>query len=311
MAEAAAVTGAAGAALERALRHEQRLVEQALRAALRGERGVPARLRQAMAHSLLGGGKRMRPVLLLWAYDAAAARRRPAVARARALEAAVGLEMIHTYSLIHDDLPAMDDDVLRRGRPTCHVAYGEATAILAGDGLQARGFGLLAAGGGARGGALVARVAAAVGPAGMVGGQQADLDAEGRPVTAADVRRIHLGKTARLLAAALAGGAELGGATARTVAAVEAAGLELGLAFQGADDLLDVTGTAAELGKSAGKDQAAGKATWVRLEGLEAARRRTGRHGTAGLDGLRRALPPGPGRERLLALGARMWQRDR
>ncbi len=300
-----------GGVLERELKREQRLVESALRAALRGEPGVPARLRQAMAHSLLGGGKRLRPVLLLWAYDAVATRRRPVVGRDQALVAAVGLEMIHTYSLIHDDLPAMDDDVLRRGRPTCHVVFGEATAILAGDGLQARGFGLLAAGGGPRGGALVARVAAAVGPAGMVGGQQADLEAEGRAVRAADVRRIHLGKTARLLAAALAGGAELGGATVRTVAAVEEAGRELGLAFQGADDLLDVTGTAADLGKTAGKDQAAGKATWVRLEGLEAARRRTGRHGAAGLDGLRGALPPGPARERLLALAARMWQRDR
>jgi len=125
------------------------------------------------------------------------------------------------------------------------------------------------------------------------------------------VRRIHLGKTARLLAAALAAGAELGGATPRTLAAVEAAGLQLGLAFQGADDLLDVTGTATALGKTAGKDVAAGKATWVRLEGIEAAGRRTARHGTAGLAGLRRALPAGPARERLLALGARMWQRDR
>jgi geranylgeranyl diphosphate synthase type II len=302
---------AAGAALEQELRRERRLVERALRDALRGEPGVPRRLRLAMAHSLLGGGKRLRPVLLLWAYDAVAARRRPSVGRDRALLAAAGLEMLHTYSLIHDDLPAMDDDVLRRGRPTCHVVYGEATAILAGDGLQARGFGLLAAGGGPRGGSLVARVAAAVGPGGMVGGQQADLEAEGCEVTAADVRRIHLGKTARLLAAALAGGAELGGATPRTLAAVEAAGLRLGLAFQGADDLLDVTGTAAALGKTARKDLAAGKATWVRLEGIEAAGRRTARHGTAGLDGLRRALPAGPARERLLALGARMWQRDR
>ncbi len=297
--------------LERELRRERRLVERALRAALREERGVPARLREAMAHSLLGGGKRLRPILLLWAYDAVASRRRPPVGRDGALRAAAGLEMLHTYSLIHDDLPAMDDDVLRRGRPTCHVAFGEATAILAGDGLQARGFGLLAEGGGARGARLVARVAAAVGPAGMVGGQQADLEAEGRAATGADVRRIHLGKTARLLAAALAGGAELGGATPGAVAAVEAAGLQLGLAFQGADDLLDVTGTAAALGKSAGKDQAAGKATWVGLEGIEAATRRAARQGTAGLEGLRRALPPGPARERLLALGVRMWQRDR
>ncbi|MBK8166227.1 MAG: polyprenyl synthetase family protein [bacterium] len=299
------------ATLEQVLRRDRRLVERALKVALRGEPGVPQRLRLAMAHSLLGGGKRLRPVLLLWTYDAVAARRRPPVGRDGALVAAAGLEMLHTYSLIHDDLPAMDDDVLRRGRPTCHVVFGEATAILAGDGLQARGFGLLAEGGGPRGGALVARVAAAVGPAGMVGGQQADLEAEGRDVTATDVRRIHLGKTARLVAAALAVGAELGGATPRRVTAVEAAGLQLGLAFQGADDLLDVTGTAAALGKTAGKDQDAGKATWVRLEGFDAARRRTAKLGAAGLDGLRHELPPGPARERLLALGTRMWQRDR
>jgi geranylgeranyl pyrophosphate synthase len=299
------------AALARDLRREQKAFATALAGELRSGRGVPPRLRQAMAHSLLGGGKRLRPVLLLWTYDAVAERRRPVVARTGALRAAAGLEMIHTYSLIHDDLPAMDDDVLRRGQPTCHVVFGEATAILAGDGLQARGFELLALGGGPAGGSVVGRVAAAVGPGGMVGGQQADLEAEGRPVTAAMVRAIHLGKTARLLAAALATGAHLGGATPRTVAAVEAAGLRLGLAFQGADDLLDVTGTAGELGKTAGKDAAAGKATWVRVEGLDAARRRTRRLGEQGLTDLRAALPAGPARERLLALGAMMWRRDR
>jgi geranylgeranyl pyrophosphate synthase len=298
-------------ALARDLLREQKAFETALAGELRAGRGVPPRLRQAMAHSLLGGGKRLRPVLLLWTYDAVAERRRPVVARTGALRAAAGLEMIHTYSLIHDDLPAMDDDVLRRGQPTCHVVFGEATAILAGDGLQARGFELLALGGGPAGGSVVGRVAAAVGPGGMVGGQQADLEAEGRPVTAAMVRAIHLGKTARLLAAALATGAHLGGATPRTVAAVEAAGLRLGLAFQGADDLLDVTGTAGELGKTAGKDAAAGKATWVRVEGLDAARRRTRRLGEQGLTDLRAALPAGPARERLLALGAMMWRRDR
>jgi geranylgeranyl diphosphate synthase, type II len=303
--------GAASADLARALKQEQRAVEAALRAVLRDEPGVPPTLRRAMAHSLLGGGKRLRPVLLLWAYDAVAAKRRPVVGRAAALRAAAGVELLHTYSLIHDDLPAMDDDVLRRGRPTCHVVFGEATAILAGDGLQARGFGVLAAAGGPRAGALVERLAAAVGPAGMVGGQQDDLEAEGRPVTAALVARIHRGKTARLLASALAAGADLGGATPRTVARVEAAGLKLGLAFQGADDLLDVTGTDADLGKTAGKDAAAGKATWIRVEGLAAARRRTERLGRAGVRELGAALPAGPARERLLALGNLMWRRDR
>ncbi len=301
----------AATALARELARERRAVEAELRAVLRGEPGVPPTLRRAMAHSVLGGGKRLRPVLLMWAYDAVAARRRPVVARAAALRAAAGLELLHTYSLIHDDLPAMDDDVLRRGRPTCHVVFGEATAILAGDGLQARAFGVLAAAGGARAGALVARLAAAAGPAGMVGGQQDDLEAEGRPVTAAVVARIHRGKTARLLAAALAAGADLGGATARTVERVEAAGLALGLAFQGADDLLDVTGSDADLGKTAGKDAAAGKATWIRVEGLAAARQRTERLGRAGLRDLEAALPAGPARDRLLDLAALMWRRDR
>lgn len=157
----------------------------------------------------------------------------------------------------------------------------------------------------------MARVAAAVGPAGMVGGavrprsRRSTCDrGDGRPYPS--------GKDgAAPLAAALAAGAELGGATSRTVGLVDGAGLKLGLAFQGADDLLDVEGTAAELGKTAGKDAAAGKATWVRVEGLEAARRRTERLGGQGLDELRRALPAGPARDRLLELGALMWRRDR
>lgn len=298
--------------LQQQLKAERQLVEKELRRLLRTRSGVPERLHQAMRHSLLGGGKRLRPVILLWTYDAVVrGRKRAPVDRDQALQAACALEMLHTYSLIHDDLPAMDDDVLRRGRPTCHVAFDEATAILAGDGLQALGFQTLAEAGGSRAGQLVSLAARAVGPAGMVGGQQEDLDSEGCAVSPAVVRRIHLKKTAALLAAAFACGALLGGGDEATVEGVSGAGKDLGLAFQGADDLLDVTGSAVDLGKTAGKDQAADKATWVRLEGLAAARRRTDRLGKKGLLGLATALRPGPQRQRLIDLGGMMWNRDR
>ncbi|RKZ18828.1 polyprenyl synthetase family protein [bacterium] len=285
-------------------------VDRELRLTLRAQKGVPKRLAQAMAHSVLGGGKRLRPLLMLWAYEAMGGGRRAPVNRSAVMRAACSLEMLHTYSLIHDDLPAMDDDVLRRGRPTCHVAYDEATAILAGDALHALAFGLLADAGGRLGCDLVARVVAAVGPAGMVGGQQDDLEAEGIEVTAALVRRIHLRKTARLIAVSLTGGALLAGAPRHRQEAVEDAGIDLGLAFQGADDILDLTATEDQLGKSVGKDEASGKATWVRVEGLEKARDRTRRYGRRGLRKLDAALPAGPHRDRLLALGSMMWNRD-
>jgi geranylgeranyl pyrophosphate synthase len=265
-----------------------------------------------MAYSLFAGGKRLRPVLLLWCYDAVCKdrRRRARVTRRGAVKAAAALEMLHTYSLIHDDLPAMDDDVLRRGRATCHVAFDEATAILAGDGLQALAFAVL---GGLGGSAahVVAEIATAVGPAGMVGGQHEDLAAERKPVTANDVRQIHRKKTALVIAAALTAGAELAGAGVAARAKIHAAGVDLGLAFQGADDLLDVTGSAEQLGKSAGKDAAVGKATWVRVEGIDRARRRTVRYGKRGQRRLGAALPDSEAAARLLALTAKLWQRDR
>ncbi len=294
--------------LNKALAAERRGIEKALRRHLVRSKNVPGRLRDAMGHSLLSGGKRLRPVLMLWAWDAfdtgAGSNREDAV------KAACGIEMLHTYSLIHDDLPAMDDDVLRRGRPTCHVAFDEATAILAGDGLQALGFTLLAEAGGARAGELVALLGRAVGPGGMVGGQQNDLDAEGSEVTAVHIRRIHKGKTAALIAASLAGGAVLAAASPTVVADLAKAGEDLGLAFQGADDVLDATATSAKLGKTVGKDAAAGKATWVSIEGLSKAADRAHRDGRRGLRRLATVLPEGVPRERLLALGEVMWQRD-
>ncbi|MEZ4389383.1 MAG: polyprenyl synthetase family protein [Candidatus Krumholzibacteriia bacterium] len=290
---------------------DRKLVDGALRRELRAVRGVPPRLRQAMTHSLFGGGKRLRPLLVLWTHDALArGPHRGDASRALALRAGAALEMIHTYSLIHDDLPAMDDDVLRRGRPTCHVAYDEGTAILAGDGLQALAFGVLADLG-PRAAQMVGLVAAASGPAGMVGGQQRDLEAEGQPATARVVERIHAEKTAAMLAVSLALGAVCRGARPARVEGLREAGHWLGLAFQGADDVLDVTASSEVLGKTAGKDDASGKATWVRVEGIERASRRACRYGERGLDLLREQLVPGPESDRLLALCATLWQRKR
>jgi farnesyl diphosphate synthase len=212
--------------------------------------------------------------------------------------------------LIHDDLPAMDDDVLRRGRPTCHVAFNEATAILAGDGLQALAF-LILGQLGENAPFLMQMVARAVGPTGMVGGQQEDLEAEGQPVTAASVTRIHERKTARMVATSIGAGAWLAGVRPQVLARLQEGGKWLGLAFQGADDLLDVTGNAARLGKTAGKDQAAQKATWIRLEGVARARQRTDRYGKRALRLLASCLPSGPLTGRVMTLAEIMWQRDR
>ena len=297
---------------QKEMEKERSVVDRRLGEMLRVEKGIPRRLKSAMGHSLLGGGKRLRPILFLWTWDAVSRRgKKVPVSRAAALSASCALEMLHTYSLIHDDLPAMDDDTLRRGKPTCHVAFDEATAILAGDGLQALAFQLLARHGGTLAGPLIEMLGQDVGPAGMVGGQQADLGAEGQEVTAAIVKKIHLKKTGALLAAAMGGGALLAGADSGFAARLHSVGLQLGLAFQGADDLLDVSATSARLGKSARKDEAAGKATWIRVEGLAKARLRTRRVGQAALRSLEESFPPGRELDRLLFLGTLMWDRDR
>lgn len=294
------------------LKSEKLRVEKELRRLLGLRQGVPARLQAAMKHSLQGGGKRLRPIILLWTWDAfSAGRKNKAVSRDDALIAACALEMIHTYSLIHDDLPAMDDDVLRRGQPTCHVAFDEPTAILAGDALQALAFQWLARAGGHLASPLVDLVAKGVGPAGMVGGQQEDLDSEGQAPTAEAIKSIHLKKTAALLGVSFGAGALLGGGSTNEIEVLEKAGQALGMAFQGADDLLDVTATTEQLGKSAGKDVAAEKVTWVQLEGLEKASKRTRNFGNRGLRLLTENTQSGPEQERLLELGSLMWNRDR
>jgi farnesyl diphosphate synthase/geranylgeranyl diphosphate synthase type II len=228
----------------------------------------PRRLVEATRYALLGGGKRLRPALVLASCEAHGG---DASDGSLAMRFAVALEAIHTYSLVHDDLPAMDDDDLRRGRPTVHKAYDEATAVLVGDGLQSLAFEHLLSGdepGAARLGLLLAHNAYL-----MVEGQARDMAGEGVRLSEPEVMALMSTKTGALLAASVAGGALAAGASAE---AVYPWGLKLGLAFQIADDLLDLTADTATLGKRAGKDAAAGKSTLPALVGIPEARRRAG-----------------------------------
>lgn len=264
-------------------------VEAALETFLSKPPGTPAVVAEAMRYSLLGGGKRLRPLLVLAGAQsvAQALGASEAAARDLAMPAACALEMIHTYSLIHDDLPAMDDDDLRRGRPTSHVVHGEGLAILAGDGLQAEAFHLLAREPQGLHPTLMARklrvialIADAAGPAGMVGGQAIDLHAIRRepgagsrePLTPDGLRDMHARKTGALIRVSVAAGAIMGGATDALFAALDQYGAEIGLAFQIVDDILDEEGSSADLGKTAGKDRAAGKPTYPAFFGLERSR---------------------------------------
>jgi geranylgeranyl diphosphate synthase type II len=254
------------------LAERRALVETALEHALAPTDGVPRSLLEAMRYAVFSGGKRVRPILTLMACEAAGG------TRARALPFACALELIHTYSLVHDDLPAMDDDDLRRGRATVHVAFDEAHAILAGDALLTEAFALAAAGAAttglepARALAVIAVIAHAAGAAGMVGGQVADLEAEGVHADVALVESIHRRKTAALIAAAVEAGALAGGAADAALRALRAYGQALGLAFQVADDLLDATASTAVTGKREGGDAAHGKATYPAVLGVDGAR---------------------------------------
>jgi geranylgeranyl diphosphate synthase type II len=246
------------------------LVEAELKRRLGEREGIPAKLRAAVEHSLFAGGKRLRPALCLAAGELVGGRREEVV------PGACALEMVHTYSLIHDDLPAMDDDELRRGQPTCHVAFGEATAILAGDALLTEAFAVLASSRAESGNVrrAVRILAKAAGAEGMVGGQQLDLEGEGGEATEENVLAIHERKTAALIRASVLIGAVLAGAGSYELGALSHYGSALGLAFQIADDVLDATSTAEELGKSPGKDADQGKLTYVAAAGLDAARER-------------------------------------
>ncbi len=256
----------------------------------------PTRLHAAMRYSLQAGGKRLRPVLTLAVADLfAPADSGPESKIPDALPAAIALECIHTYSLIHDDLPCMDNDDLRRGRPTAHRQFDEATALLAGDALLTLAFQLVArhyAGTPALCAALTRTLADTAGSEQLIGGQMADLLAEKKAdVTAAELEYIHLNKTAAMLGAALVAGGLCGGAGEAHLATLGEAGRHLGLAFQITDDILDTTADTATLGKTAGKDAKADKTTYVKLHGLAASRQYARAHTAAALAALR--LLPG------------------
>jgi geranylgeranyl diphosphate synthase type II len=271
------------------LRDRRAEVDAALERCLPVPPRVPEVLAAAVAYSLRAGGKRLRPLLTLAAAEAAARTITPplpeADARQAALPVACAIEFIHTYSLVHDDLPAMDNDVLRRGQPTLHVVHGEGLAILAGDGLLTEAFALLSAANQIapdRRLQIVSRIAEAAGSPGMVGGQAVDLHLSGQggpnapPLPApslAVLRDMHARKTGALIRASAAAGAMAVGGADDIVGAIDAFAGELGLAFQIVDDVLDVEGTAQALGKTAGKDAAAGKLTYPALVGLDASRR--------------------------------------
>lgn len=260
--------------LSRYLTERRRLIDQALKQALRQHESPPRTLAKAMRYSLFAGGKRIRPILALASGDVVGA------AIERVLPFACAIEMIHTYSLIHDDLPAMDDDDLRRGKPTSHIVFGEGMAILAGDGLLTEAFRVMAEGGLRDGrnrtAALRAmrEVAAGAGAIGMVGGQVADLEAESRKPTKALVEYIHTRKTAALIRASVRVGALLGEARPTQFARLDRYGMALGLAFQVADDILDVEGVTEKTGKRTGRDEELKKVTYPAAVGMTRAKQR-------------------------------------
>ena len=264
----------------------------------------PARLAEAMRYSLLGGGKRLRPILTLMAAEACGGD------PSAAMPAACALEMVHTYSLIHDDLPAMDDDDLRRGRPTCHKAFDEATAILAGDALLTLAFEVVARDLRPAEAAVdcLRTLAEASGMVGMVGGQMADLLAEGRTDgTLEGLEAIHRRKTGALLNAALRLGGLAVDAPAASLRALDVYGHAVGLAFQIVDDLLDVQGDEAKLGKRVGKDSGLGKWTYPELLGIAGSRARARQLADEAVE----ALAPFGGRgDRLRALALNLLERD-
>ena len=262
----------------------------ALEKVVPSDREYPETIHRAMRHSLFGGGKRIRPIL--------------AIATAEAVEnqvnaverAACALELVHTYSLIHDDLPALDNDDYRRGRPTCHKVFGEAMAILAGDALLTLAFQVLSDLSdvpGERRIRMVNELATGAGTVnGMIGGQVADLEAEGKQVDAAHLDYIHRSKTGALIRASVRIGAIYAGADRAQFGALSEYGTHIGLAFQIVDDILDVVGSTETLGKTAGKDEAQQKATFPALYGLEASRDQANRHLAEAVEALRRIGEP-------------------
>jgi geranylgeranyl diphosphate synthase type II len=255
------------------LEERRQLVDSALDAALPPETAWPETIHRAVRYSLFAGGKRIRPQLVLAAGEAVGAE------MDEVMPLACAVEMIHTYSLIHDDLPAMDNDDLRRGKPTSHKVFGEAIAILAGDALLTRAFHLLGEVPShadplrlSRRLLALAILGEACGTLGLIGGQVEDLESERREVTPAALERLHRAKTGALLSACVRGAAAIGGADEATMARLGRYASAVGLAFQVVDDVLDATENAERLGKTAGKDEQAEKATYVRIHGLERSR---------------------------------------
>ena len=297
--------------LESWLLARREMIDAALNDYLPTAATTPAIIAGAMRYSVFAGGKRLRPLLVLASAEAVALRLDldPGEAADLALPAACAIELIHTYSLVHDDLPAMDNDTLRRGRPTAHVVYGEGMAILSGDGLLTDAFALLAReprpdfASPLDADELTARkletlqtIAEAAGSAGMAGGQALDLKAAepgAAPLGEAGLREMHARKTGALLRASALAGAIMAGGPPEVIAAIDAYGTNLGLAFQIVDDILDVEGASDVLGKTSGKDAAAGKPTYPSVYGLEQSRqlahasiaRALGALGEAGLEG--------------------------
>ena len=258
--------------LEDYLRDKARKIENTLEALLVPMGDIPPLLQEAMNYSVFAGGKRLRPILTLAAAEAVGGKGEDVI------QAACAIELIHTYSLIHDDLPAMDDDDYRRGRLANHKVYGEALAILAGDALLTKAFEILASCHPAAGNDTVLRrvigeVAAAAGPDGMVGGQTVDIISEGKNIDAATLHYIHRSKTGALLRVSVRTGALLSGAVPASLAALTRYGEEFGLLFQITDDILDVVGDSAKMGKPVGADAKKAKATYPAVFGLDEARR--------------------------------------
>ena len=249
---------------ETAARTEARLEELIPHPDLR-----PGVLHEAMRYSTLGGGKRLRPTLLLASYDASGGHD---AGRPAALDAGCAVELLHSYSLIHDDLPVMDNDSMRRNRLACHKAFGEAAAILAGDALQALAFQVLAEAAGPLAAGAVAELAKAAGSAGMTGGQMLDLEGEGKEQRIEEIELIDRWKTGALFSCCCRLGAMLGGAGDGRLEALSGYGAAIGALYQISDDILDITAGADKLGKSPGKDGKAGKLTYPAALGLEGAR---------------------------------------
>ena len=287
------------------LNERKKMVEAALAAHLDRCEGAPATLREAMSYSLLAGGKRLRPILALAACEAVGARPEEAV------DAACAVEFVHTYSLIHDDLPAMDDDDFRRGRPTSHKKFGEAVAILAGDALCAEAFRVAAQnrkGREERVADVVYELARASGAIGMVGGQVIDIEATGKKIAVDELETLHRAKTGELLLVAVRAGARMGGADAAAMERLTAYGRALGLAFQIVDDVLDITADLETLGKDPGSDREAGKTTFVDLLGVDGARARAQAVMNEGIAAL---APFGAKADALRALARYTVERDR